>query len=238
MPSLINRRITFGGEVVPAIIGTSPHIIRAARKITVVQIPGTSREMVEMEDAWESYVQPYTLVVGDGTQDSIQEILSVIASILYKTGYQVLIDDYEPDIFRLAYYVGPFDVENRKTRVGKFDINFRCRPERFLVSGNVPVETPSGSIITNPTKYKAMPLIHITGSGNGTLTIAGQTIEIEDMVDYLNIDCDSMDVYRQPNENRNSLVSGELPVLEPGNNNISFTGGISSVTITPRFYII
>lgn len=238
MPNLIYRRITFGGDVIPAIIGTSPHIIRATRKTTVVQIAGTSREVVEMEDAWDSYDQTYTLVVGDGTQDSIQEILSVIAEKLYKTGYQVLIDDYEPDIFRLAYYVGGFDVENRKTRVGKFDITFRCRPERFLMSGNVPVDTPTGSVITNPTSFKAKPLIHIEGSGNGTLVIQGQTITIEDMVDYLNIDCDTMDVYRQPSENRNSLMSGEFPVLYSGNNSISFTGGITAVTITPRFWTI
>lgn len=238
MPNLINRRITFGGDVIPAIIGTSPHIIRAARKVTVVQIAGTSREVIDMEDAWESYDQPYTLVVGDGTEDSIQEILFVIARMLYKTGYQELIDDYEPDIFRLAYYTGPFDVENRKTRVGKFDITFKCRPERFLVSGKVSVETPTGSIITNPTAFKAKPLIHIEGSGDGTLIIQGQTITIEGMTDYLNIDCDTMDVYRLPSENRNSLMSGEFPVLNSGNNSISFTGGITSVTITPRFWTL
>ena len=234
--NLLNRRITFGGEVVPARIASSPNIIRAPRKITVVQVPGSNREIVDMEDAWECYDQPYSLFVGDGTEDSIQEVLTNTAKVLYKTGWQVLIDDYEPDIFRLAYYQGGFDVTNKKTRVGKFDITFRCRPERYLNSGNVPVEIPTGSVITNPTAYKAKPLIHITGSGSGTLTIAGQEVEINNMVDYLNIDSDTMDTYRQLGENRNNLMEGEYPLILPGNNYITFTGGITSATITPRFW--
>ena len=238
MPNLINRKITFGGDVIPAIIGTAPHIIRPIRKITTVQIPGTNREIIDMQDAWESYDQSYTLIVGDGTQDSIQEKLCIIAEKLYKTGYQVLIDDYEPDIFRLAYYTGPFDVENRKTRVGKFDITFRCRPERFLVSGNVPIEISSGSIITNPTAFTAKPLIHIEGNGSGSLTVAETTITITDMIDYLNIDCERQDVYRQINENRNNLMTGNFPELKAGNSTITYTGGITSVSITPKFWII
>ena len=79
--NLLNRRITFGGEVVPARIASSPNIIRAPRKITVVQVPGSNREIVDMEDAWECYDQPYSLFVGDGTEDSIQEVLTNTAKV-------------------------------------------------------------------------------------------------------------------------------------------------------------
>lgn len=236
--NLLNRRITFGGEVVPARVASTPHIIRPTRKVTTTPIPGTSREVVEMEDAWESYDQPYSVFVGDGSLDSIQTVLNDTARVLYKNGYQELYDDYEPDIFRMAYYQGPFDVESRRTRVGKFDISFRCRAERYLVSGKQPISVASGDTITNPTSFNSKPLIHIEGSGNGTLTIARQTIVINGMVDYLNIDCDTMDVYRLPSENRNNLMEGEHPVLFAGDNNVSFTGGITSVTIIPRYWII
>lgn len=232
------RTITFGGDVIPAHIASAPHIIRPVRKMTVTQIAGTNREIVEMEDAWECYDQTYSMYVGDGTEDSIQEALANVAEKLFKTGWQTLIDGYEPDIFRLAYYAGGFESDNRYTRLGKFDISFRCRPERFLMSGNTPVSVASGGMITNPTENNAKPFIHITGSGNGTLTIQGQTITIKSMVDYLNIDCDRMDVYRQASENRNSLMEGEFPVLYAGNNMITFTGGITGVSITPRFFVI
>lgn len=235
---LLNRKITFGGELVPAYIGSSPNIIRPKRKMTITQIAGSNRDYIDMQDAWETYDQPYHLFLGDGTEDNIQEKFDAVARVLYKKGWQVLLDDYEPDIYRLAYYQGGFDAENRYTRLGKFDITFRCRPERYLAMGNDPVEFTTGGTITNPTTYEAKPLIHIEGSGNGTLTVAGTLMEFTDLVDYLNVDSDIMDVYRQPTENRNSLMTGDFPVLPAGNSSVSFTGGITKVTITPRFWRI
>ena len=234
----INRTITFGGDLVPARIAEAPKIIRPSRKMTTTPIPGSNRQVIEMEDAWESYEQVYKLFVGDGSQDSIQQGLSNVARILYKTGWQVLIDDYEPDYYRLAYYAGPFDVDNKRTRVGIFDAKFVCRPERFLVSGDIPVVIPSGEAITNPTAFNAKPLIKITGSGTGNLVVGDTTMTFTGIVDYLYIDCDRMDVYRLPSENRNNLMTGNFPVLKPGENIIAFTGGITACEITPKWWII
>ena len=238
MPNLLNRKINFGGVDVPAYIGTAPNIIRPTRKITVVQVAGTNREIVDMQDAWECYDQPYELFVGDGTADNIQAKLDDVARVLFKTGWQVLLDDYEPDIYRLAYYQGGFDAENRHTRLGKFKISFRCRAERYLRTGNDPVTFATGGTITNPTTFAAKPLIHVVGSGDGTVTIAGQTMTFSGLVDYVNVDCDTMDVYRLSSENRNSLMTGVFPVIFAGSNNVSFTGGVTSITITPRYFVI
>lgn len=235
---MLDKRITFGGEVVPAWIASPPNIIRPARKMNVTPIAGSNREVVEMEDAWDSYDQTYTLFVGDGTDNSIQPIINEVARTLYKNGWQTLVDDYEPDVFRMAYYQGPFDVENRFTRAGKFNVSFRCRPERFLISGNVSAGVNNNGNVFNPTAYSSKPLIHIEGQGNGTLTVAGVTMSFTGIVDYLNLDCERMDCYRLPSENRNNLMTGEYPVLKPGDNIVIFTGGIESVAITPRWFVI
>ena len=234
----INRKITFGGDLVPAHIAEAPKIVRPARKLTTTPIPGSNRQVVEMEDAWETYEQKYRLFVGDVSQDSIQQALSNVARVLYKTGWQVLIDDYEPDYYRMAYYEGPFDVENRRTRVGIFDASFVCRPERFLTSGSTAQSIESGYAITNPTAFNAKPLIKITGSGTGNLVVGDTTMTFTGIVDYLYIDCDRMDVYRLPSENRNNLMTGDFPVLKPGENIIAFTGGITACEITPKWWII
>lgn len=238
MRNLLNRRITFGGDVIPAYVASVPNIVKPTRKMTVVQIPGTNREVVEMEDAWESYDQVYRMFVGDGTYDQVHDLISDVAEKLYKTGWQELLDDYDPDYFRLAYYQGPFDIENRRTAVGIFEISFKCRPEKFLITGNTEVTVASGGIINNPTEFKSKPLIYIEGTGNGTVTVGGKTMTFTGIVDYLYIDCDRMDVYRLPTENRNSLMSGDFPVLNPGDNTVSFTGGITTVKITPRTWTL
>lgn len=234
----LDKRITFGGDVIPAWIASAPKRIKPTRKGTVTPIAGTNREVVEMEDAYESYDQPYTLFIGDGKENCIEDILEDVAQKLYKTGYQVLMDDYDTDHFRWAYFKDSFDVENRYTRAGKFEVVFHCRPERFLISGNTEVAVSSGNSIFNPTGFNAKPLIHITGSGSGTLTVNGTTMSFTNIADYLNIDCERMDVYRLPAENKNSLMTGEFPILKSGNNLVSFTGGIATVTITPKWWTI
>lgn len=235
---MLDRRIVFGGDVIDAYIAGAPSIIVPERKMTVTPIPGTSREDVKMEDAWEPYDQPYSIFVGDGSQDSIQGQIKDIASKLYKTGFQRLEDDYDPEYFRLAYFKGPFDIENRFTRAGKADIEFHCRPERFLKSGDAAVRVESGAVLTNPTAFNAAPLIKIEGSGSGTVTIAGVTMTFTGLIDYLYIDCDKMDVYRLATENRNSLMTGSFPLLPPGNSTVEFGGGITGVEITPRWWTI
>ena len=235
---MLDKYITFGGEQVPAYIASVPEIVRPTRKGKVTPIAGTNREVVEMEYAWETYDQTYEMMVGDGSEDCVNEAIDNVAKVLYKDGWQTLSDDYDTDHFRLAYFKESWDVENRHTRLGKFEITFRCRPERFLVSGATPVQVLSGGNITNPTMYKAKPLITITGVNSGTLTIGNTTMSFTGIVDYLNIDCDTMNVYRLPSENRNNLMTGEFPVLNYGNNAVSFTGGIATVSITPRWYVI
>lgn len=232
------RKISFGGEYIPAKLASTPRIIRATRKIKVTPIAGSNEEVVEMEDAWDCYDQPYSFYVADGSADFVQEAMNEVARVIYKKGWQTLVDEYEPDYFRLAYYKGGFDAENRHTILGKFDLVFRCRPERFLNSGNYPAAFSSGNKIVNPTAYTAKPLIHVTGSGSGTVTVAGKTMSFTDMVDYLNVDCEKQDVYRLPTENKNNLMSGEFPILPSGESEITFTGGITGVEITPRFFVI
>ena len=130
MALLETRQITFGGETVPAYVASAPKINKPVRKMTVTQIAGTNREVVEMEYAWETYEQTYTLFVGDGTEDCTEEALMDVAKVLYKEGWQTLVDDYDEDHYRLAYYQGDISAENRYTRLAKFDVTFKCRAER------------------------------------------------------------------------------------------------------------
>ena len=92
--------------------------------------------------------------------------------------------------------------------------------------------------MNNPTRFDAKPLLHVEGSGTVTITIAGVTITITGLVDYINIDCDRMNAYRLATENKNSMVSGTFPKLVPGSNTIATTGTVSKLVITPRFFSI
>ena len=109
-------------------------------------------------------------------------------------------------------------------------------------SGDITVQY-GNSPVYNPTEFDAKPLIKVVGIGTAVvgdtaITItgtAGQTIYI---------DCDSMEIYKLNGgtpQSAASLVSfsgNDFPKLKAGSNTVALGTGITSVTITPRWWII
>ena len=83
----------------------------------------------------------------------------------------------------------------------------------------------------------ALPLIQITGTGAGQLVVGNSQVSISDMTGTITLDCDVQNAYNGTlNLNNNITIIGGWPVLEPGQTAISFSGGITAVEITPRWW--
>ena len=93
--------------------------------------------------------------------------------------------------------------------------------------------------MTNPTKYTAKPIIEVIGSGRGSITVGRRTIEIKNITDPITIDSELQEAYSDGvNQNGNIIAPDGLPILEAGENVISYSGGITNVTISPRWWTI
>jgi phage-related protein len=119
-------------------------------------------------------------------------------------------------------------------REGQFTLTFNCKPQRFLRSGEYSIPVTSGATVYNPTLFDAKPLIRVYGKGS--ITVNGETMEWSGSSEYVDIDCDIQDCYYM-GANMNNYVTGDFPVLSPGDNVIAFTGS-TSVRITPRWWIL
>lgn len=96
----------------------------------------------------------------------------------------------------------------------------------------------SGQKLFNPW-LPALPLIHVSGTGEGDLAIGGSTIGITGMTGSITIDSDTQNAYDGTlNLNNNIIVSGGFPVLESGETLVSFSGGITAVEIIPRWWTL
>lgn len=221
------------------VVENPPAIKRPARKFTKYTVPGRNGDIVEQQDAWDNYTQTYTIWAGGYDYGSAPITYSAISSwLLSPKGYQRLEDNFEPDIFREAYFVGPMEADNLLTKVGRCELSFVCKPQRFLKIGEkTTIYSSASSELYNPTQFDAKPLIKVTGSGSGTVTLNGVTMTITGMTDYLYIDCETQNVYRLESENKNSLVSGSFPTIGPGKNTLVLTG-VTNVAITPRYFTI
>lgn len=226
-------------------IERSPRIIRPRRKVDVYSVPGRNGDIILAQDAWDNYSQPYEIFFGTGADLSAETAADAVSAWLHSAGgYARLEDTYEPSIYRLAYYIDEQNIENAVTEFGRETIRFNCRPERFLLTGETVVtKTSSGGTITNPTQYNSKPLIKITGSGAVTLSVGSDyKVSISSVSSYVNLDCDSQDAYKTTAENKNSTVTitkgDSFPQLHSGSNTISWTGSVTKVEITPRWFII
>lgn len=245
------HKITWNGvssDTIGIRIERAARIIRPRRKADVVSVPGRNGDILFMQDAWENYSQPYEIFFGTGADLSAETAADAVSAWLHSaSGYARLEDTYEPDIYRKAYYVEEQDIENAITEYGRETIHFVCAPERFLKSGETAVtKSSSNTTMTNPTQYASRPLIRVNGSGSGTLTIAGSamtySVSITGISSYIYLDCDEQNAYKTAGTNLNNNVTitngVDYPRLSAGSNTITWTGGITSLQITPRWFRI
>ena len=238
-----NRRglIVYGGEASSdygMVVAEAPSFERPTRKQSVYTVPGRNGDVVFQQDAWADVARTYQVWLAENGDESLTELVDAFEAWLNsQKGYQRLEDSFEPDVFRLAYYSGGIGVSNHLTQYGEATLSFTCRPERFYKSGEQPVTVVNGDKINNPTRFASKPLIHIEGSGTVTISCGGKTMSAS-VTDYINIDCEQMNAYRLPAENKNSQISGSFPTIEPGINTVGITGTVSLCTITPRYFTI
>lgn len=95
----------------------------------------------------------------------------------------------------------------------------------------------------------AQPYLSALSSTASSFTFGDCVINLAELYDYMYIDCESMNAYREPGENLNPLVSVmdlygapsvKFPRLEKGATTVSRTGTdwITKLTITPRYWTL
>lgn len=153
-------------------------------------------------------------------------------------GYHRLEDDYDPAIFRLARYAGNTETENTWNTYGRFSPIFDCKPQKFLKTGETELTCTNGGTIANAW-MPALPLITISGTAAGTVTVGGVTVSVL-AFSHGNIilDCEIGEAYNGVYNLNGDISAPNFPVLNHGNNTVSWTGGISAVKIVPRWWCL
>ena len=232
--------IVYGGESsrdYGMVISEAPTFEKPSRKQAIYTVPGRNGAVLIQQDAWDDVTRSYKVWLDDSQTDLARKVADFTAWLNSQKGYKRLEDNFEPDIFRLAYYSGGDEFSNELTQYGEATLNFTCDPRRFYKDGEQAITVTNGDKLYNFTRFTSKPLIHIEGSGTITVAIGGKTISAT-VSDYINIDCETMSAYRLTTENKNSLISGDFPQILAGSNTVGITGTTTKVTVTPRYFTI
>ena len=105
------------------------------------------------------------------------------------------------------------------------------------VSGSSATAGTGGTAkITNPEAYASQPYIKITaGSGSVSLYIGSKQYSFNGISSYVEVDSELMSAYKGSTLCNDKVLFTSFPVLEPGDNTIQVSAGITKVEIIPRW---
>lgn len=211
-----------------------------SRDVEKIAIPGRNGSLTIDNGRWNDTEAVYGCAIPG---DFLNKFSDFMAAILSQSGYCRLVDSISQDTYRLAMITQDVDAElHKRGKTGAFELTFTCKPQRYLLSGETPIQMGSGTVV-NPTAFPAKPLITVYGTGPGDLSIGGVTVEIKALEDQITLDCETMNAWRKvgdaATQNKNGdIYAMEFPVLKPGDNPVQITGGISQIEIIPRWWTL
>lgn len=206
----------------------------ASRVVEKIQVPYRNGDLLIDTGAYNNILVSYTVSIVNNTKATAE---AISAWLLAPKGYNRLTDTYSDDVYRMATYYNQLDYTlTMLHRYGQATITFDCKPQKFLLSGEIPLARASGSTITNPSVMPSKPFMRVYGTG--TLTIGDYSINILQNSNFIDIDCESMQIYRGTTNLGNDVELTEFPELPSGDTTITYPSTITSFSITPRWWRI
>lgn len=149
-----------------------------AREVEMITIAGRNGQLALDKGHFENIEVTYHGgIFADNEYDFARAVSDFRNMLVSKKGYCRLADEYNDDEYRLAIYKSGLEVTPAMLKAGEFSITFDCMPQRFLMSGEAPINVSSGDVILNPTRFEAKPMLEV--EGYGTINIGDNSIIIE-----------------------------------------------------------
>ena len=218
-----------------------PSVILPERSQEVQNVPGRNGAVVLPYGAFQNYEQSYQAFLDSKKLGGLEEVMPKVADwLLGHEGYQRLEDSYFPDVYRMAFYSGGAEFVSIFNEYGEGTLTFNCAPEKYYKMGEREIILSQNQVLRNPSVFAASPLIMVTGDGstNGTITFNNNGLEISEVPSSITIDVKNRKAY-DGTTNYNYKISGYYEDMKLGKEtSISWSGGVTGVTIIPRWWTI
>lgn len=206
------------------VINTKPPLVRAEKNVEEIEVPGRDGDLTIDDKTYKPITFPFICtLLDDSNIDNV---------ITWLDGYSDLILSWRNDRSYKAKMINRIDISESLATLGEFPLLFKAQPFASIINNPIITMTVPGNI-TNAGTHASKPVMKIYGNGAITLTINGAIIYLTNVVDYVIIDSEIVDCYKDTLLKNNDM-SGDFPALKVGTNTISWTGAVSSIQITPN----
>ena len=206
------------------IVNKLPSFERPQADIEKVTVQGRDGFLTNNLGTYQSIIKSCECSLDDGDIDDICDWLTGTGEVIFSN---------EPDKKYKATIINKIPFSKIIPTFHTFIVQFECQPHKYAVSNNKITLTTSGTKIYNK-GTTSRPVIKIYGTGNIDLTINSNVIHLTNVIDYVTIDSELMDCYKDT-VLKNNNMNGDFPVLKNGANTISWTGTVSKIEVTPNW---
>lgn len=206
----------------------APSIYKPTKRVNEIQIAGRNGSLHEDTNTYENYTKEAECHVMDKSQiDKVCEWL---------TGYGEVTFSSEPDKVYRAFIKNQIPFNNILVNLNDFLVQFDCFPFKYSVNRADEEKTLTApTTIYNQGTIYSEPTITIYGTGNVTLMINEKGYTISGIDGYVTINSEMQEVYKGNTNKNNSYSAMDFPRFEVGANEISWTGNVTRVEITPMW---
>ncbi|NBI05761.1 distal tail protein Dit [Senegalia massiliensis] len=211
------------------IVNNLPPITFPVRRVETVQVPGRNGYLTIDDESYEPILKvTRCTAMNYNIIPQMQEWLSGEGEVLFSN---------DKNRYFKARIINQIDfnrlIRNKKT----FDIHFYCQPEGYLLNSN-DLQITEATTIYNPGNYKSAPIFKVYGTGSIELTINNRKIILTDILSDITLNSEIEEAYNDMTSNLNDDMQGEFPILDVGENNISWTGNVNKIEIKPNWVML
>lgn len=210
------------------LITRKPVIPVAKRRAEYIPIDGRHGYLTVDDETYDTIPIPVECSIADVSDANLRAIRA------WLTGAGDLIFSDETDKVWKARVDEKIDYKTALLYMREFVIMFDCFPLAYAITNNMVTKTTSPATLINTGTVPSDPIIKVYGTGSINLTINGKIINLTNVSSYVTVDSELVDCYKDTTLKNNDMT-GDFPELIPGTNNISWTGTVTKIEITPNW---
>ena len=213
------------------LVNELPPIVKVNRDINKVFIPGRNGFLTEDFGTYGSVVK--------SCECTLLDIALVDRILAWLDGSGEVIFSNQPDRKYQASIMNQIPFSRIIRQWHKFVVVFDCQPFAKMIDSPTITITAQEAMYGEGTIYgrgthESDPIIKVYGDGAIYLMINGELITLTDVSEYVTIDSDIMDCFKD-DVLKNSNMIGDFPKLTPNINVINWIGSVSKIEITPNW---
>lgn len=196
-----------------------------------IEVEGRNGSLTIKKGTYPDKVLSFRLaILSDSKEDLFNKIDNLIEWISLKNDNKLFYEIY--DRYYIIKNIEIENIQNRLYLLGEFDINFICEPFAYKVEDYI--ELKNNKFLYYQGSVSGECNIKIHGNGNIQLTINNETVQINNVNEYVELDSKLFLCLNKDKTSKTRDMIGHFPLLTRGKNNISWTGNVSKLEILPR----